>query len=226
MLFSGAYNPENTIAVGLGRSKQPVEKIDLKKQFAGLYNPPKTPVMVEIPQFNFIMVDGKGDPNTSEEYQNAMQVLYSLSYTLKFMAKPALKKDYTVMALEGLWWAENMDDFLEGNKSNWHWTAMIMQPDFITREHYEVALSEVKKKKPNPSLEKARFEAFREGRSAQIMHIGPYSAERPTVAALHEFIDKNGMKPRGKHHEIYLGDPRKADPAKLKTVIRQAVEKA
>ena len=160
---------KTTVAVGLGRSKQPVEKIDLKKQLAGLYNPPKTPVMVEVPQFNFIMVDGKGDPNTAEEYQNAMQVLYSLSYTLKFMAKKALEKDYTVMALEGLWWAENMDDFLE-NKSNWLWTTMIMQPVSSQGSTMRQRALRGEKEKPNPSQEGSLR------RSGRVICPGPHRA--------------------------------------------------
>ncbi|MDO9086059.1 MAG: GyrI-like domain-containing protein [Anaerolineaceae bacterium] len=199
-----------------------METIDLKKEFKHLYQPsPKEVVLVEVPEMNFLMVDGKGDPNSSQEYAEAVEVLFQVSYALKFKVKKGLLAiDYGVMPLEGLWWAEDMSVFTAGDKSNWLWTMMIMQPKFVTSEMVEWAIQEVKKKKNPAAISKLRFEAYAEGKAAQIMHIGPFSEEGPTVEKVHQFIDAIGER-RGNHHEIYLTDIRKADPAKWKTVIRQ-----
>lgn len=201
-----------------------MKKIDYKKELKDLYNPSSRMVLlVEVPEMNFLMVDGKGDPNTSQEYAEAVEVLFQVSYALKFMVKKSsLAIDYGVMPLEGLWWAEDMSAFTAGDKSNWLWTMMIMQPTFVTREMVEKAIQDVKKKTP-AVISKLRFEAYTEGKAAQIMHIGPFSEEGPTVEKVHAYIDARGHR-RGKHHEIYLTDIRKADPAKWKTVIRQPFE--
>lgn len=197
-------------------------KIDLKKERKHLYGPSsKEVVSVDVPDMNFIMIDGKGDPNTSKEYQEAIEALYPVAYKIKFNIKKTEGKDYSVMPLEGLWWVKDMKEFATEDKSKWLWTMMIMQPDFVTKNHFDKAIEEVSKKKILPSLSKLRFEKFSEGKSAQIMHIGPFSEEGPTVAKVHQFITDNGWKNRGKHHEIYLSDIRKADPKKWKTVIRQ-----
>ena len=202
-----------------------MKKVDLKKEFKNLYNPSSKEIeIVKVPKMNFIMVDGMGDPNISKDYSGSIEVLYSLSYTIKFIFKKEKDIDYSVMPLEGLWWAEDMNKFKTENKDKWLWTSMIMQPDFVTREIFEKAVEQVKIKKNLPLLSKARFEVFNEGLSAQIMHIGPYSAEAPTIERLHKFIKSQGYKLRGKHHEIYLSDPRKTAPGKIKTVIRQPVE--
>lgn len=199
-----------------------METIDFKKQLKHLYQPPtKEVVVVDVPEMNFLMVDGKGDPNNSQEYAEAVEVLFQVSYALKFMVKKGtLSIDYGVMPLEGLWWAEDMSAFTEGDKSNWLWTMMIMQPTFVTRELVERAIQEVARKKKPAAISKIRFEAYDEGKAAQIMHIGPFSDEGPTVEKVHAFIVARGER-RAKHHEIYLTDIRKADPAKWKTVIRQ-----
>lgn len=199
-----------------------MEKIDLKKELKHLYQPShKAVVLVEVPEMNFLMVDGKGDPNSSQEYAEAVEVLFQVSYALKFMVKKgSLSIDYGVMPLEGLWWAEDMSAFTAGEKSNWLWTMMIMQPEFVTSEMVGVAIQDVKKKKNPAAISKLKFEVFAEGKAAQIMHIGPFSEEGPTVEKVHQFIDARGER-RGKHHEIYLTDIRKADPVKWKTVIRQ-----
>lgn len=206
-------------------------KRDLRKELGYLYNPSrKDASIVDVPSMGFLMIDGSGDPNTSQDYQDALQVLYSLSFTLKFMVKKQQGIDYTVMALEGLWWMNEMGnrfgelDFT-ADKNRWSWTMMMMQPDFITAEWVQQACAEVARKSNPPALAKVRFESFAEGKAAQIMHIGPYSAEKPTIEKLHHFIAEQGYVPVGKHHEIYLGDPRRAAPDKLKTIIRQPIAK-
>lgn len=200
-----------------------MEKVDLKKQLKHLYRPPaKSPVVVEVPAMNFLMIDGEGDPNSAQVYQEAVEALYAVAYALKFMIKKGPQAvDYGVMPLEGLWWVEDMRQFSVEDKSAWQWTMMIMQPDFVSAILYTEALEQVKAKKDPPALSRMRFENYDEGLSAQIMHIGPYAAEAPTIEKLHQFIADQGYQRRGKHHEIYLGDPRRTAPERLKTVIRQ-----
>ena len=132
------------------------------------------------------------------------------------------------MPIEGLWWAENMDVFTDAymeKKDEWLWTSMIMQPDFITQELVDQAIEEVKKKKEPPALNKVRFERYHEGPSVQILYFGSYSDEGPTIARMHQYAEEQGYKLRGKHHEIYLSDPRRTKPEQLKTIIRQPIEK-
>lgn len=192
---------------------------ELRKQ---LYNPSsKQPSLIDVPPMSFLMVDGIGDPNTSQQYKDALEALYALSYTLKFAIKHAEKVDYQVSMLEGLWWSDTMDVFLTGARDAWRWTMMVRQPSIVTPDWMARALEEVRRKKDLPALPGVRLETFHEGLSAQIMHIGPYAAEAPTIQRLHDFIHAQGGKLDGKHHELYLGDPRRAAPEKLKTVIRQ-----
>jgi hypothetical protein len=200
-------------------------KIDLKKDLKHLYSPSSKAVSVaEVPPMNFLMIDGTGDPNTAPEYAEAVEALYALAYALKFKVKKSKGQvDYAVMPLEGLWWAEEMSQFSVNNKAAWRWT-MMMQPEYVTAGLFKEVLPEVQKKKNLAALSKARFERYAEGLSAQIMHVGPYAEEGPTVARLHDFIHQSGRKVRSKHHEIYLGDPRKSAPEKLRTVIRQPME--
>ncbi|MPN28926.1 hypothetical protein SDC9_176372 [bioreactor metagenome] len=206
-------------------------KIDLKKENKELYNPSAKEVsIIDVPEMNYLMIDGEGDPNTSQEYQEAIETLFSASFKAKFVSAKEASKDYVVMPLEGLWWVENMENFNIRDKSNWKWTAMIRQPDFVTKKMIEKALEEVEKKKNLPALSKIRFESLREGLSAQIMHLGPYSEEEPTVKKLHDFIEVNGYEfdgnmPGEKHHEIYISDVRKTKPEKLKTIIRQPIKR-
>ncbi|MFX0052457.1 MAG: GyrI-like domain-containing protein [Candidatus Hodarchaeota archaeon] len=203
-------------------------KMDFKKELKGIYSriSSKEFSIIDIPSLNFLMIDGQGYPGTSQEYQDAMEALYPLSYTLKFMMKKK-GKDYVVMPLEGLWWADDMtvftDEFME-RKNEWKWTSMVMQPDFITREMIDQAIKEVKQKKDPVALPKVRFETFKEGLSVQILYFGPYSDEGPTIKQMHKFIEEKGYKLRGKHHEIYLSDPRRTKPERLKTIIRQPIE--
>lgn len=204
-----------------------MKKIDFKKELKQYYSAvsPKEFTIVDVPPLNFLMIDGQGYPGTSQEYQDAMQTLYPLSYTLKFKMKKK-GKDYVVMPLEGLWWAENMKVFTNAfmeRKDEWLWTSMIMQPDFITQEMVDTAIEEVKKKKNPQAISKIRFETYVEGLSAQILYFGLYSEEGPTIERLHNFIEEKGYKLKGRHHEIYLSDPRRTKPEKLKTVIRQPI---
>jgi hypothetical protein len=200
-----------------------MKKIDYKKTLKHLYNSSaKTPEMVDVPPMNFLMVDGTGDPNTAPDFQGALEVLFGLSYTLKFLIRKGdLAIDYGVMPLEGLWWTDDMSQFKIENKENWKWTLMIMQPEPVTSELFIQAAEQVKKKKNPAALPKVRLATFSEGKAAQIMHLGPFSEEGPTIERLHEFIRKNGFKIAGRHHEIYLSDIRKAAPEKWKTIIRQ-----
>ena len=181
--------------------------------------------IVDVPEMNFLMVDGAGDPNTAQEYKDAVEALYSLSYALKFMMRREKATDYAVMPLEGLWWTSDMSKFSVEDKDTWKWTAMIMQPEYVTKDLVDKALEHVRNKNLR-ALSKTRFESLHEGLSAQIMHIGPYSEEGPTIQRLHRHIKENGYKLRGKHHEIYLSDPRKSAPERLKTVIRQPITRA
>lgn len=197
-------------------------KIDFKKNLKAFYLPSaKVVAEVNLPAMNYLMIDGQGDPNSSADYAAAIEALFSVSYTLKFSIKkgePGI--DYGVMPLEGLWWADDMSVFHTDDKSAWKWTMMIMQPDFITSIQVDKAIETVTKKKNLLALAKLRFASFTEGPAAQILHIGPFSEEGPTIERVHNFIDERGVK-SGKHHEIYLSDIRRADPKKWKTVIRQ-----
>ena len=199
-----------------------MEVIDFKKEMKPLYQPSaKEVVVVDVPAMNFLMVDGEGDPNASQPFSDAIEALFSVAYTVKFMVKKGnLAIDYGVMPLEGLWWADDMTKFSQEDKSNCKWTVMIMQPSFVTHEIIEDAIVEVKKKKNPSSLSSVRFESFSEGRCAQIMHIGPFSEEGPTILKVHQFIDTISQH-RGKHHEIYMSDIRRSHPSKWKTIVRQ-----
>ncbi len=201
-------------------------KTDFKKELKALYRPSaKKFSVVDVPLLQFLMVDGAGDPSTSQAYRDALAALYPVAYGLKFMSKKELERDYTVMPLEGLWWADDMDIFTSTeSKDDWLWTAMIMQPDWINQEMFERAVEQARKKTDSPALDTMRLESYHEGLSAQILYFGPYSDEGPTIARLHSFIAENGCELTGKHHEIYLSDPRRTAPAKLKTMIRQPMK--
>ena len=200
-----------------------MEKIDFRKKLKHLYNPSAKKVeIVDVPPMHFLMVDGKGDPNTSQSFSDAIEALFPLAYTLKFMVKKGdIGIDYGVLPLEALWWADDMSVFAAGNKDDWQWTVMMMQPEFITEEMVETAIKEVARKKKPISLPLVRFEPFIEGQAAQTMHIGPFSEEGPTIEKVHSFIKENGRQRVGKHHEIYLSEIRRAAPEKWKTIIRQ-----
>jgi len=201
-------------------------KVDFKKTLKYLYQPSSKEVgETKVPEMQFIMIDGIGSPGEAQEYMDALAILYPIAFKIKFLSK-AKERDYVVPPLEGLWWADDMKDFISGNRDKWKWTMMIMQPDWITNEMFKKAIEETKQKKPELSrlLPKLRLEKYKEGKAAQIMHVGPYSEEGPTVQKMHDFIQNEGGTFDGhnqKHHEIYLSDPRKANPATMKTVIRQ-----
>jgi hypothetical protein len=201
-------------------------KIDLRNELKHLYSPSsKEVILLRVPKFNFLMVDGTGDPNNSKQFQNAIEALYGMSYTMKFMYRKEKNIDYPVMALEGLWWMKDNVPFDWRKKEDWRWTLMIMQPKYVTKGLVKKAKEQLQEKKDPPAISKLRFEAFNEGLCVQIMHIGPYSAEGPTIKKLHTVAREHNYEVHGKHHEIYLSDPRRAKPEKLKTVIRQAVRK-
>ena len=202
-----------------------MEKIDFKKAMKPYWQPPADRfTVVEVPRLSFLMIDGQGDPN-GPAFAEATAWLYSVSYTLKFVSK-ADGRDYGVAPLEGLWWADDMTSFVAGDRAKWRWTAMIMQPDWITGPMLEAAIAKARTKLGTVPAS-LRLEPLEEGLSVQIMHVGPYDAEKPTIARLHaEYLPASGLEARGRHHEIYLGDPRRTAPEKLRTVIRQPVRRA
>lgn len=205
-------------------------KIDYKKVLKDLYQPSaKEPVIIEVPAMNFIMMDGvinPGEtPENSADFQMVMPVMYGLVYTLKFMLKGKSNiPDSIIMPLEGLWWTDAQGGF-DMSKADvpWYFIVMIMQPEHVTREHFLEARNQLKVKKDPPGLEKARFERWEEGKSVQIMHVGSYAEEMSAINLMHKYAADHGYKLRGKHHEIYLGDPRRTEPANLKTVLRHPV---
>jgi len=201
-----------------------MEKLDLKTKWKNLYQPSATEIMtVNVPPLTYLMVDGQGDPNSSPVFTQAIEALYSLSYTLKFsLKKSPTPVDFGVMPLESLWWADDPGAFHRNDKSTWKWTAMILQPDFIDSRQVEDALQEVRRKKKKlVALGRVRLETLAEGSAAQILYVGPFADEGPTIQRIHDFIHSAGKELSGKHHEIYLSDPRRTAPEKLKTIIRQ-----
>ena len=204
---------------------QGMDKLDLKKTLPHLYNPKnKTWEEVEVPAMHFLMVDGEGNPNTAASYKEAIEALFSMAYTLKFMSKRELGKDYAVMPLEGLWYADDMTVFTRRNKDAYKWTMMIAQPEWITGAMVKSAVLTAGKKKDLAALPKLRFETYAEGRCLQLLHIGSYDDEAPKLAQLHdELMPARSLKFNGNHHEIYLSDPRRTTPEKLKTILRQPV---
>ena len=196
--------------------------VDFKKDFKRLFNPSADQVVEEdIPPFQYVVIHGAGAPE-GQEYMDAVATLYPVVYTLKFALRP--EHEFTVGPLEGLWWDDTPHGFDAQHREGWKWTAMIVVPDFVTEEHLADAKAELRRKgKPAPLLDRVLLESLDEGRCVQIMHVGPYSAETPTIRRLHDYITDNGLRTRGRHHEIYLSDPRATAPERLKTVIRQPV---
>lgn len=204
-----------------------MDKLDFKKILKHIYSASKVkPTLVEVPAMKFIMIDGKGDPNNNPEFVSAVEALYSVAYTIKFIVKKGADPvDFTVMPLEGLWWMARNRKFDFENRENWRWTLMIMQPKFVNKRLFDKSVEEAFRKKGSKSIRKIRFESLREGKSAQILHVGPYSEELTTIEKLHQFVEDSGLKLRDKHHEIYLSDPRKSSPEKLRTILRHPVQK-
>ena len=200
-------------------------KVDYKRELSELYSASRVPQLVDVPALSYLMIDGHGDPNTAVEYREAVEALYAISYAAKFIVKGAPDgADYGVLPLEGLWWTADMSTFSTEDKSAWAWTMMIMQPDVVTTEIFGQALVKTAKKRL-AAHGRVWLERLAEGRSAQIMHVGPYATEAPTIEQLHAFIAKHGLRRRGKHHEIYLSDPRRSAPENMKTIIRQPVQR-
>lgn len=199
-------------------------KVDLKRELRSLYSATSTPALLEVPELPFLMIDGHGDPNTAPAYAEAIEALYAVAYTVRFALKrgPAAV-DAPVMPLEGLWWTPDMATFSVDDKSAWDWTAMILLPPQATGDVVDEARAAAAEKKRLDAIGRVRQERYAEGLSAQILHVGPYSAEGPTIASLHAFIAERGCRLTGKHHEIYLGDPRRSAPEKLRTIVRQPV---
>jgi hypothetical protein len=198
-----------------------MEKIDLKKELKRLYRASaKEPVAVDVPAFCYLMIDGEGPPD-SAQYSQAVEALFAVSYATKFAIKKGPDPiDYAVMPLEGLWWADDMSAFTTDDKSAWKWTMMIMQPEFVPGDVITAAIDTVRTKNKLAAVDQLRLEKFEEGRCAQLLHVGPFSEEGPSVERLHAFIDAQATR-TGKHHEIYLSDIRRAAPSKWKTIIRQ-----
>lgn len=210
-----------------------VEKVDYKKKDRELYVPKRVPGVVEVPGFGFIMVNGRGAPSGGD-YQESIEILYGLAYTIKMSKMKGLEPEgyfeYAVPPLEGLWWsAEGKISFQNHDKGAMIWTSMIRQPEFVTEEVFQWAVEECRRKKPGLQVDKARFERFDEGLCVQMMHVGPYDDEPATLEVMHDFIRKHGLTELTghvhKHHEIYLSDPRKTAPEKLKTVLRLPVKR-
>lgn len=205
--------------------------LDYKKEYKDLYLPKTTPVLVDVPAINFIMVNGKGDPN-SAEFQQAVELLYGLSFTIKMSKKKGREPqgyfDYVVLPLEGLWWIAD-GKFSFEQRENWLWTAMIRQPEFVDGEVFQWAQEALDEKKPGLAVEKAKLEAFHEGFCLQCLHIGPFATEPETMSRMEKCIRDEGLQDLvgagGKHHEIYLSDPRKVKPEKKKTVLRHPVKR-
>jgi len=202
-----------------------MEKLDLKKSMQPLYQPSARKVVeVDVPEARFLMVDGTGDPNTSPDYAAAIEALYAVAYAIKFaVRKGPLAIDYGVMPLEGLWWADDPASFTTGSKQDWKWTMMICQPAFVTAGLIEQTIAEVRARKNPPALDRLRVDTLVEGRCAQILHVGPFTEEGPTVEKLHQFIAAHGQM-RGRHHEIYLSNIRKAAPQNWKTILRHPMQ--
>ncbi|QOR72246.1 GyrI-like domain-containing protein [Ruania alkalisoli] len=202
-------------------------KVDLKKQIPSYTARRGTFSIVEVPSLQYLMVDGQGDPNTSQAYADAVGSLYPFAYTLKFFSKRELDRDYVVPPLEALWWAEDMAAFTTArDKSRWSWTVMIVVPDWLATEQVEAARDTVRRKGGAHALDHVRFEALDEGLSVQTLHVGSYDDEAPVLAAMHtEFIPNQGLRMTGRHHEIYLNDPRRVPAERLRTILRQPVER-
>ncbi len=201
------------------------------RELKPLYSPSaKAPAIVDVPEIAFLMLDGRGDPNSSEQYEAALQALYGVAYTLKFTLKKAQpERDFKVAPLEGLWWTDGDPpslDELQTDRDAWNWTMMIAVPDAVTAAEVAAAADAAARRRPLPAAGLLRLERFVEGQAAQLMHIGPYAEEAPTIARLHDFVADQGYELRGRHHEIYLGDPRRTAPERLKTVIRHPVKPA
>ncbi|TCP46785.1 hypothetical protein EV191_11361 [Tamaricihabitans halophyticus] len=202
-----------------------MDKYDIKKAHKELYAPPsKDFTVIDVPEFQYLAIDGRGNPNTAATYTNAVEALYGVAYTLKFASKKTLGRDFVVAPLEGLWRADDPTVFHSRRKDQWEWTMLLSQPDWITEDMVRTAIDNARAKKDNPALDNVQLRTITEGTCVQILHIGSYDEETPTLDRLHNsYLPDNGLTFNGDHHEIYLSDPRRTAPAKLKTILRQPV---
>ncbi|MCH8571527.1 GyrI-like domain-containing protein [Nesterenkonia sp. AY15] len=204
------------------------EKIDFKKTLPSYRARPGMHQVLELPEMQYLMIDGHGDPNTSPEYAGSLEALYPLAFALKFSSKRELERDYVVPPLEGLWWAEDMSVFTSArDKSKWQWTLMLLVPEWIDQEMFAHAVTAVRARSSPARLDAVRLEALTEGHCVQTLHVGPFDEEPRTIEPMHsEFMPSHGLEPTGKHHEVYLSDPRRVAPEKLRTIIRQPVRRS
>jgi hypothetical protein len=211
----------------VGQGELVTVKLDFKRELACYRAKRRSPQVTHVPDLQYLMIDGHGDPNTSV-YGDAVSALYPVAYKLKFASKTILDRDYVVMPLEGLWWAEDMDTFTTArDKTQWDWTLMIMTPDWITAEMFTDAVEQVGRKDRPTRLDDLRLETLSEGRCIQALHVGAYDDEAELLRYMHEeFVPDQSLRMVGKHHEIYLSDPRRVEPAKLRTILRQPVADA
>lgn len=199
-------------------------KTDLKKRYRDLYTAPVGDcVAVDVPDLAYLMIDGCGDPNSSAEYVECVNALFSVAYKTKFACRSDTGEDFVVMPLEGLWWVDDMKQFSVEDKEDWQWMMMIAQPEVVTADHVEVAITEVIEVKELDAAGEIRFERWAEGRCVQTLHRGSYADEAPTIELLHKHIDDRGLTRIGRHHEIYLSNPERVSPDRLRTIIRQPV---
>ena len=200
------------------------DKVDFKKTLAPYRATRGRFEIVAIPDMQYLMVDGHGDPNTSPAYRDALESLYPVAYRLKFTSKGDLGRDYVVPPLEGLWWADDMDAFtVARDKSRWHWTMMIMAPDWIDWAMFDATVGRCS----GPRVDEVRLEPLSEGRCVQTLHVGPFDAEAEVLARMHdEFIPANHLRMVGRPHEVYLSDPRRVASDKLRVILRQPVASA
>lgn len=200
-------------------------KYDVKREHKDLYAPRNTTwSLVDVPELTYLAVDGRGDPNTSPAYAAAVEALYAVAYTLKFATRQDTGRDFVVGPLEGLWWHEDPTVFTARAKESWNWTMLLHLPDWVTADQLDDARTAATAKKKLPAIAEVRRLTLREGRCAQVLHVGSYDDEGPVLATLHdEFLPANGLREAGDHHEVYLGDPRRTEPARLRTVLRQPV---
>lgn len=200
-----------------------MEKIDLKKEKKAAFSAKRLPAIVDIPAIQYITFEGEGDPNTSVLFQEAMTVLYGTAYTLKFLLKDK-GRDFVVAPLEGQWWGHCADIFTEGKKDEWLWKVMVAVPDFVTEKDFKAAFDALKAKKNPAGLEKLRLETITDGLSVQVLYYGSYADEGPVIAAMHQYAFDQGYELRGRHREVYMGNPQRTAPEKLRTIIRHPVK--
>lgn len=199
-----------------------MKKFDYSKDVGHLYKPSARVVsLVDVPAMSFLKIDGRGDPNQSQSFSEAVEALFSASYAIKFYVKKNMEMDYRVFPLEGLWWADDMRVFDTGNKAEWKWTLMIAQPPWVNAKIVREQIKLVEEKKKLKALKLLRYDSYFEGNAAQLMHIGPFSEEGPAIEKIHNYIIESGNHLSGLHHEIYLSDIRRGKPENWKTIIRQ-----